>query len=197
MSAGATEVRGLRKSYGDKVVRDGIDLTVAAGTVIALPGPNGAGKTTTVHVLSTLVRPDAGTATVAGCDVVRDADGVRAAIGLTGQFSAVEKLLTGEENLMLMARLRHLGPRRSRATVAELLLLPFLGGGFVPTRSMPLGLRWFAEHQPFTPLIEAVRGLLLGVPSGWVLALAVGWCVVITVAGYVWAMAVDERRSVR
>jgi ABC-2 type transport system permease protein len=78
-----------------------------------------------------------------------------------------------------------------------LLLLPFLGSGFVPTGSLPLGLRWFAEHQPFTPVIEAVRGLLLGPQPGAGLALAVGWCFVLTVAGYVWAMTLYERRSVR
>ncbi len=117
----AIEVRGLEKSYGKKVVLDGIDLTVEAGTVTALLGPNGAGKTTTVHILSTLVRPDAGTALVNGSDVVRDHDKVRAAIGLTGQFSAVDGLLTGEENLMLMARLRHLGAKASKRRVAVLL----------------------------------------------------------------------------
>jgi ABC-2 type transport system ATP-binding protein len=119
MTTTSIAVRGLRKSYGDKIVLDDVDLTVRAGTVTALLGPNGAGKTTTVHILSTLVRPDAGTMTVAGCDVGRDPDGVRAAIGLTGQFSA--GLLTGEENLMLMARLRHLGEKRSKTRVAELL----------------------------------------------------------------------------
>jgi ABC-2 type transport system ATP-binding protein len=117
----AIEVRGLRKSYGDKVVLDGVDLTVGAGTVTALLGPNGAGKTTTVHILSTLVRPDGGTARVDGCDVVTEQAGVRAVIGLTGQFSAVDSLLTGEENLLLMARLRHLGARRSAARASELL----------------------------------------------------------------------------
>jgi ABC-2 type transport system ATP-binding protein len=117
----AIEVHGLRKSYGKKLVLDNVDLTVAAGTVTALLGPNGAGKTTTVHILSTLVRPDGGTASVNGFDVTRDQAGVRAAIGLTGQFSAVDKLLTGEENLLLMARLRHLGAKRSRTRVAELL----------------------------------------------------------------------------
>jgi ABC-2 type transport system ATP-binding protein len=121
MNTPAIEVHGLRKSYGTKVVLDGIDLTVAAGTVTALLGPNGAGKTTTVHILSTLVRPDGGTASVNGSDVVRDQDGVRASIGLTGQFSAVDGLLTGEENLLLMARLRHLGEKRSKARVTELL----------------------------------------------------------------------------
>ena len=121
MSAAAIDVRGLRKTYGSHVVLDDVDLTVPAGTVTALLGPNGAGKTTTVHILATLVRPDAGSATVAGCDVVLDPGGVRAAIGLTGQFSAVDGLLTGEENLLLMARLRHLGSTRSKARVAELL----------------------------------------------------------------------------
>lgn len=121
MTTPAIAVTGLRKSYGTKVVLDGIDLNVDTGTVTALLGPNGAGKTTAVHILSTLVRPDAGTALVDGCDVVRDPAGVRAAIGLTGQFSAVDGLLTGEENLLLMARLRHLGARRSRSRVDELL----------------------------------------------------------------------------
>ena len=117
----AIEVRGLHKSYGNKVVLDGVDLAVPQGLVSALLGPNGAGKTTIVNILSTLVRPDGGTATVAGADVVRNPDGVRAAIGLTGQFSAVDGLLTGEENLLLMARLRHLGAKRSKTRAAELL----------------------------------------------------------------------------
>ncbi|TBN57622.1 ATP-binding cassette domain-containing protein [Glaciihabitans arcticus] len=115
------EVQSLRKSYGTKTVLDGVDLTVRAGTVTALLGPNGAGKTTTVNILSTLVRPDDGTARVNGFDVVREPGAVRAAIGLTGQFSAVDTLLTGEENLLLMARLRHLGAKGSKARVAELL----------------------------------------------------------------------------
>lgn len=117
----AISLEGLRKSYGDKVVLDGVDLSVGAGTVTALLGQNGAGKTTTIHILSTLIHADAGTASVAGCDVAGDPDGVRAAIGLTGQFSAVDDLLTGEENLYLMARLRHLGPKRTRTRVTELL----------------------------------------------------------------------------
>ena len=121
MTTSAIEIRGLRKSYGAKTVLDNVDLTVSAGSVTALLGPNGAGKTTTVHILSTLVRPDAGSITVAGCDVGHDPDGVRAAIGLTGQFSAVDGLLSGEENLLLMARLRHLGAKRATARVAELL----------------------------------------------------------------------------
>ncbi|MBG6237589.1 ABC-2 type transport system ATP-binding protein [Mycetocola sp. CAN_C7] len=121
MTRSAIDVRGLQKSYKDKVVLDGVDFTVEAGTVTALLGPNGAGKTTIVHILSTLVRLDGGTASVNGFDVTREPNGVRSAIGLTGQFSAVDGLLTGEENLRLMARLRHLGPKRSKTRVAELL----------------------------------------------------------------------------
>jgi ABC-2 type transport system ATP-binding protein len=117
----AITARGLRKSYGDNVVLDGIDLNVAPGTVFSLLGPNGAGKTTTVNILSTLVTPDAGTVAVAGHDLASDPDGIRAAIGLTGQFSAVDKLLTGEENLLLMANLHHLPRREGRRRAAELL----------------------------------------------------------------------------
>ncbi|MFE6610409.1 ATP-binding cassette domain-containing protein [Amycolatopsis sp. NPDC057786] len=117
----AISATGLRKSYGDKVVLDGIDLHVPSGTVFSLLGPNGAGKTTTVNILSTLVTPDAGAATIAGADLGGDPDGVRAAIGLTGQFSAVDNLLTGEENLFLMADLHHLPRRTGRKRAAELL----------------------------------------------------------------------------
>ncbi len=112
---------GLRKSYGKQVVLDGIDLQVAEGTVFALLGPNGAGKTTTVHILSTLIAADGGEAQIAGHDIGREPDAVRAVIGLTGQFSAVDKLFTGEENLRLMADLRHLGKREGRRRVDELL----------------------------------------------------------------------------
>jgi ABC-2 type transport system ATP-binding protein len=117
----AITVRGLRKSYGDKVVLDGVDLTVAAGTIFSLLGPNGAGKTTMVQILSTLVRADGGEIRVVGHDPVDEPDAVRAAIGKTGQFSAVDKLLTGEENLRLMADLHHLGRQEGRRRVAELL----------------------------------------------------------------------------
>ncbi len=121
MNTPAIEVRGLRKSYGEKVVLDDVDLTVGAGTVTALLGPNGAGKTTPCTSCPRSCGPTAARPSVNGCDVVRDPDGVRAAIGLTGQFSAVDNLLTGEENLLLMARLRHLGAKRSKTRVAELL----------------------------------------------------------------------------
>ncbi len=111
----------LRKSFGDQVVLDGIDLEVPEGTIFALLGPNGAGKTTTVQILSTLIGGDGGEVRVAGHDVARDPDSVRAAIGVTGQFSAVDNLLTGEENLILMADLRHLDRREGRQRAAELL----------------------------------------------------------------------------
>jgi ABC-2 type transport system ATP-binding protein len=116
----AITVSGLRKSFGDNVVLDGIDLTVGAGTIFALLGPNGSGKTTIVRILSTLIPADSGEMFVAGHDVRDDADGVRAAIGVTGQFAAVDELLTGEENLRLMADLHHLGDA-GRRRIAELL----------------------------------------------------------------------------
>ncbi|MBN6034007.1 ATP-binding cassette domain-containing protein [Amycolatopsis sp. 195334CR] len=106
MTTSAIAVSGLRKAYGDKVVLGGIDLDVPAGTVFSLLGPNGAGKTTTVNVLTTLAKADGGTATVAGHDLVTGARAVRAAIGVTGQFAAVDELLTGQENLQLMVDLK-------------------------------------------------------------------------------------------
>src|SRR5437588_5434167 len=115
------ETRRLCKSFGNHVVLDGIDLDVAEGTIFALLGPNGAGKTTTVQILSTLIRADSGEVRVAGHDPLREADAVRAAIGVTGQFSAVDNLLTGEENLLLMADLHHLSRSEGRKRAAALL----------------------------------------------------------------------------
>jgi len=112
---------GVRKAFGNKVVLDGVDLTVPAGTVFALLGPNGAGKTTMVNILATLLEPDEGHIEVAGHDLAKDPDGVRRAIGVTGQFSAVDNLLTGEENLRLIADLRHLGRGPGRRRAGELL----------------------------------------------------------------------------
>jgi ABC-2 type transport system ATP-binding protein len=120
-SPAAVSTVGLRKSYGDKVVLDGIDLRIPAGSVFALLGPNGAGKTTAVKILSTLITADGGRAQVAGHDIAASPDGVRAAIGVTGQFSAVDGLITGEENMLLMADLHHLSRREGRRTAAELL----------------------------------------------------------------------------
>ncbi|MEU0831760.1 ATP-binding cassette domain-containing protein [Streptomyces sp. NPDC005969] len=117
----AVATAGLRKSYGDKTVLDGIDLVVPAGTVFALLGPNGAGKTTAVKILSTLISADGGQARVAGHDLAADPQAVRAAIGVTGQFSAVDGLITGEENMLLMADLHHLSKREGRRVAAELL----------------------------------------------------------------------------
>ncbi|MHA4814821.1 ABC transporter ATP-binding protein [Streptomyces aculeolatus] len=117
----AVEAHGLRKAYGGREVVAGVDLTVPAGTVYALLGPNGAGKTTTVRILTTLLAADAGTARVGGHDIRREPGRVRAAIGVTGQFSAVDGLLTGRENLRLMADLGHLAGPRATAVTARLL----------------------------------------------------------------------------
>ncbi|WP_367828154.1 ABC transporter ATP-binding protein, partial [Streptomyces sp. LMG1-1-1.1] len=117
----AVSAIGLRKSYGDKVVLDGIDLRIPAGSVFALLGPNGAGKTTAVKILSTLVSADGGEARIAGHDLATDPQKVRAAIGVTGQFSAVDGLITGEENMLLMADLHHLPTPEGRRIAAELL----------------------------------------------------------------------------
>jgi ABC-2 type transport system ATP-binding protein len=119
----AIAAHALRKSYGDKVVLDGVDLAVPEGTTFALLGPNGAGKTTAVKILSSLVPPDpaSGGIRVGGHDLATDPQAVRAAIGVTGQFSAVDGLITGEENMLLMADLHHLTKRGGRRTAAELL----------------------------------------------------------------------------
>ena len=241
----AIAVTGLRKSFGDQLVLDGIDLDVADGAIFALLGPNGAGKTTMVQILTTLIGADAGAVRVAGHDLAAEPDAVRAAIGVTGQFSAVDNLLTGEENLILMADLHRLGRREGRRRASALLerfdlvdaaakpvatysggmrrrldlamglvgdprmvsksgelasnlpmplmLLPFLGSGFVPTDSMPGALRWFAEYQPFTPVMDTVRGLLMGTAIGHSGVLAVAWSAGIALAGYLWATRLFNR----
>jgi len=114
---------GLRKSYGDKTVLDGVDLAVPEGTIFCLLGPNGAGKTTAVKILSTLISPDpaSGRIRVGGHDLATEAQALRAAIGVTGQFSAVDSLITGEENMLLMADLHHLSKREGRQVTARLL----------------------------------------------------------------------------
>jgi ABC-2 type transport system ATP-binding protein len=119
--AATIDVRGLRKSFGPTTVLDGLDLAVPEGTVFALLGPNGAGKTTTVDILSTLTPADAGEVRIAGHDLRREPDAVRASIALTGQFSAVDDLLTGAENLRLVADLLHLGRAEGRRRAADLL----------------------------------------------------------------------------
>jgi len=120
----AISARGLRKSFGEKTVLDSIDLTVPQGTILALLGPNGAGKTTAVHLLTTYLRPDAGEIRIAGQDPAKNPQAVRRAIGVTGQFSAVDGYLTGRENLMLMADL-HLLPKKIGRRRAEELLERF------------------------------------------------------------------------
>jgi ABC-2 type transport system ATP-binding protein len=120
-ASAAISAHAVRKSFGEHLVLDGVDLTVAEGTIYALLGPNGAGKTTMVRILSTLIAADAGDIQVGGHDVAKDADGVRDLIGVTGQFSAVDNYLTGEENLRLMADLRHLGRQTGRRRIMELL----------------------------------------------------------------------------
>lgn len=119
--ADAIVAEGLIKRYGQVTALDGIDLRVPEGTVTALLGPNGAGKTTTVRVLTTLLVPDEGRATVAGLDVVADARALRARIGASGQYAAVDEYLTGFENLEMVGRLYHLGIKRSRERARELL----------------------------------------------------------------------------
>jgi ABC-2 type transport system ATP-binding protein len=121
MKSSAIAVSGLRTAYGDKAVLDGIDFDVAAGSVFSLLGPNGAGKTTTVNVLTTLMKADGGTVRVAGHDVATEAKAVRAAIGVTGQFAAVDELLTGQENLQLMVDLARAPAGTGRRMVTELL----------------------------------------------------------------------------
>lgn len=117
----AVQVTGLRKTYGKQVVLDGIELAVSAGTIFALLGPNGAGKTTLIHILTTLVAADEGVARVFGSDVANAKHAVKSAISLTGQFAAVDEMLTGEENLRMIGRLSGLSPSQSRARAAELL----------------------------------------------------------------------------
>lgn len=121
MSSLAIEVVGLRKAFGQQVVLDGIDLSVQKGTVFALLGPNGAGKTTLIHILSTLVAPDAGTVKVGGYDLTSQKSKVKQSISLTGQYAAVDEMLTAEENLRMIGRLSGLTAAESRARAAELL----------------------------------------------------------------------------
>ncbi|MFF0772513.1 ATP-binding cassette domain-containing protein [Nonomuraea wenchangensis] len=133
---------GLVKSYGDVTALDGLDLAVPEGTVFGLLGPNGAGKTTTVRILTTLLRPDAGRATVAGLDVVRDSTRLRARIGASGQYAAVDDHLTGAENLEMVGRLYHLGARRSRERARELLeRFDLTGAADRPVRGWSGGMR--------------------------------------------------------
>ena len=138
----AITTTGLRKSYGDNVVLDGIDLDIGEGTIFSLLGPNGAGKTTMVQILSTLIAPDGGDVRIAGHDLAREPDAVRSTIGVTGQFSAVDNLLTGRENLTLMADLHHLPRDAGRARATELLArFDLVEAGAKPAGSYSGGMR--------------------------------------------------------
>ena len=117
----AIEAEGLRKAYGPTIALDGVDLQVPQGTVLGVLGPNGAGKTTAVRILTTLLRPDEGRATVAGYDIARDATMLRRVIGLTGQYAAIDENLTGRENLHMVARLHHMTTSDSARRAEELL----------------------------------------------------------------------------
>ncbi|MHB8584518.1 MAG: ATP-binding cassette domain-containing protein [Thermoplasmatota archaeon] len=121
MANAVIHVKGIRKSFGKVEALKGVDLDVEAGTILGLLGPNGAGKTTLVRILTSLLQPDAGTATVAGFDVVRDAAALRRSVGLAGQFAAIDEHLTGRENIELVARFHHLGRERARAAAQDLL----------------------------------------------------------------------------
>lgn len=138
----AIRAEGLRKRFKDHQALDGVDLSVATGTVLGLLGPNGAGKTTTVRVLSTLLAPDGGRAEVAGFDVARQPAEVRRRIGLAGQYAAVDGLLTGRENLVLIGVLLHLGRRAARRRAEELLArFDLTGAADRPTRTYSGGMR--------------------------------------------------------
>ncbi|MEO3812310.1 ATP-binding cassette domain-containing protein [Sphaerisporangium sp. B11E5] len=133
---------GLRKRYGDTEALAGFDLAVPAGTVCGLLGPNGAGKTTAVRILTTLVRPDAGRAEVAGFDVVRRADQARYRIGLVGQHAALDEVLSGRQNLVMFGRLHHLGPAAARRRAEELLeRFGLAGTGGKPVKQYSGGMR--------------------------------------------------------
>ena len=138
----AIVAEGLVKRYGEVAALDGMELTVPEGTVFGLLGPNGAGKTTTVRILTTLLKPDAGRATVAGFDVVHDARRLRARIGASGQYAAVDDHLTGAENLEMVGRLYHLGVRRARQRARELLeRFDLTGAADRPVRGYSGGMR--------------------------------------------------------
>lgn len=147
-----------------------------------------AGKTTTVKILSALVPADGGTVRVAGHGLARDPDGVHGAIGVTGHVvGSVVQQLVGMAVIIGVAFAIGLRPDATANAPMPLVLLPFLGSGLVPTDSMPTVLRWSVEYQPFTPIMETVRGLLFGTPIGGSAAVATAWCVGLTAVSYLWA----------
>jgi ABC-2 type transport system ATP-binding protein len=164
---GAIVARGLSKAYGGVHALNGLDLTVPQGTVLALLGPNGAGKTTSIRILTTLLPPDKGTATVAGADLVTQPAEVRRRIGLSGQYAALDEYLTGYENLELIGRLYHLGAKRARARAAELLeRFSLTDAGSRPVSTYSGGMRRrldlagaLVAHPPVLVLDEPTTGL--------------------------------------
>ena len=160
----AIVVEGLVKRFGATTALDGVDLTVAEGTVLGLLGPNGAGKTTVVRILTTLLRADEGRVQVAGLDVVDDADAVRASIGLTGQYAAVDEYLTGLENLEMVGRLYRLGKREARARAGELLeRFDLTGAADRPAKTYSGGMRRRLDIA--ASLIARPRVLFLDEPT--------------------------------
>ncbi|MGY1615803.1 ATP-binding cassette domain-containing protein [Geodermatophilus sp. SYSU D00691] len=160
----AIVVDGLVKRFGDTTALDGVDLTVTEGSVLGLLGPNGAGKTTVVRILTTLLQPDGGRAEVVGLDVVRDADRVRAAIGLTGQYAAVDEYLTGFENLEMVGRLYRLPKKEARARAGELLeRFDLTGAADRPAKTYSGGMRRRLDIA--ASLIARPRVLFLDEPT--------------------------------
>ncbi|TFV57970.1 ATP-binding cassette domain-containing protein [Geodermatophilus sp. DF01-2] len=160
----AVVVEGLVKRFGTTTALDGVDLTVAEGSVLGLLGPNGAGKTTVVRILTTLLRADAGRAQVVGLDVVDDAGAVRSAIGLTGQYAAVDEYLTGFENLEMVGRLYRLGRREARARAGELLeRFDLTGAADRPAKTYSGGMRRRLDIA--ASLIARPRVLFLDEPT--------------------------------
>jgi ABC-2 type transport system ATP-binding protein len=163
----AIEVAGLVKRYGDVTALDGVDLQVPRGTVLGLLGPNGAGKTTIVRILTTLLQPDAGSATIDGVDVLANPREVRRRLGLSGQYAAVDEYLTGYENLDMIGRLYHLGRKRSRERARELLAqFSLADAGDRPSRTYSGGMRRrldlagaLVAHPPVLFLDEPTTGL--------------------------------------
>jgi ABC transporter len=220
-------VQGLEKSYKKLEALRGVDFDVARGSIFALLGPNGAGKTTVVKILSTLLKADAGTASVNGFDVATQAADVRESISLTGQFAAVDEILTGRENLVAflmgfrsgagvlawlavagtlivftlaltwIAVIPGLSAKSADGASAfayPLIFLPFISSAFVPTATMPGPVRAFAEHQPVTSIVNAIRDLFTQQPVGTDIWIALAWCVGILIVAYIFAMVMYRRK---